>query len=363
MKIKPAYIIATVISILIIVWFIYGSLIRKKEPKTIAKTNTSQSEAVAPSVEVLAIRSEIHESFIELHGRSEAVKEVAVKAETSGIVVKTPVREGRVVKRGTVLCLQDVDARQAMLDQASALLRTRELEYKASQTLVEKGFRSPTQALGAAAALDGARASVKRAEIELGNVVTRAPFGGIFETQIAEIGDYLSPGEPCGLLVDLDPLIITGEATEKQIGRIKVGSTTEVKLATGQTVTGKVRLIQSRANPATRTFRIEIAVPNASGALKAGVSARLRLPAGAQKAHLIPSSILALDEDGRVGVKYINQDKRVQFSTVDTLDETSDGLWVTGLPDDISIIVKGQDYVAVGIVIRTQYDVQMQGGN
>ncbi len=358
MKIKPAYLIALLISLLIVGWFIYGSILRDDKSTTVATdTNATETQEI-PTVKIQTITAELHDNYMDLYGRSEANREVAVKAETAGLVVKTPVREGKKVKRGTLLCAQDVDARQAMLDQANALYRSRELEYKAAQALVDKGFRSPTQALGAQAALDGAKASVKQAEIELGNVIMRAPFDGVFEQQIAEIGDYLSPGQPCGLLVDLDPLVVTGEVTEKQVGLLKIGQKSQVSLATGEQLTGIVHFIESRANPATRTFKIEVEVPNTSGSLKAGVTANLKISAGQTYAHLIPSSVLTLDDVGSIGVRYLGEKQTVRFARVETIDETSDGIWVTGLPAKVDLIIRGQDYVSEGTQVRTQYGKQ-----
>lgn len=361
MKLKPAYIIAIQISLLILVWFLVGGIDGLRSESTADDTQAIDNAPVTkslPNVEIDTLDATLHESFIRLHGRTEPVREVSVKAETAGLVVKTPMREGRFAKQGTVLCEQDIDARQAMLDQAKALLQARQLEYQAAQTLVDKGYRSSTQALAALAALDGARATVKQAEIELGNVITRAPFSGIFEKQIAEIGDFLAPGQACGLLVDLDPLIITGEATERQIGLLSLGNRAAITLATGQSLTGKIRFIESRANPATRTFRIEVEVPNKNRTLKAGVTANIKLSAGQTKAHFIPSRVLTLDDNGHIGVRYVDANKRVRFTTVTTIDETNDGIWVTGLPSRTDLIVRGQDFVSEGSEVQTQYDLK-----
>ncbi len=352
MKIKRSYLIALGLLLLIALWFVIGSRKKASNPAP----NPVNTEQAAPTVEIKRISAERHESYMELYGRTEPDREVSVKAETAGLVVSTPVREGSFIKRGTLICAQDVDARQAVLDQANAQLRSRELEYDAAERLVEKGFRSSTQAAGALALLDGAKAQVKQAEIELGNVKMRAPFSGIFEQQIAEIGDYLAPGQPCGLLVDLDPMVITGEVTETQIGLLGVGKKATIKLATGETVSGDIRFIETRANPATRTFRIEIATPNKDGKLKAGVTATIKLSAGQTNAHLIPASVLTLDDGGNMGVRYLDFDKKVRFTTVTTIDETPDGIWVTGLPDPVDLIVRGQDYVSEGVEVKTQYD-------
>jgi multidrug efflux system membrane fusion protein len=287
MKIKRAYLISIGLAILILLWFVYGTKIRNNTAETGSTPAVSSFEDERPSVVAKRITTEEHTSYMNLHGRTEAVREVSVKAETAGLVVKTPIKEGQYVRTGTLLCQQDVDARQAQLDQAKAALRSRELDYKAAQTLVDKGYRSATQAASAKAALDGARATVKQAEIELGNVNMRAPFSGIFDQQIAEIGEYLLPSQPCGLLVDLDPMLIVGEATEKQIGSLKIGQPATISLATGERLEGKVRFIESKANPQTRTFRVEVEVPNKKNLLKSGVTASLKLSSGLTKSHFI----------------------------------------------------------------------------
>ncbi|RZV36719.1 MAG: efflux RND transporter periplasmic adaptor subunit, partial [Acidimicrobiales bacterium] len=307
MKLKPAYAIAISLSIVILLWFVYGTEIRSNGDNGASNSVVNSSENQLPSVVVRRVSTEQHDSYLNLHGRTEAVREVSVKAETAGLVVRTPVKEGRIVNRGTLLCQQDVDARQAQLDQARANLKSAELDYNAARTLVDKGFRSETQALSAQAALDGARAAVKQAEIELGNVNMRAPFSGIFDQQIAEIGEYLMPGQPCGLLVDLDPLLVVGEATEKQVGSIKIGQPAEIKLATGERLDGKVRFIESKANPQTRTFRLEVEVPNKKFELKSGVTASLRLLSGKMNSHFVPSRVLTLDDQGRIGVRYVDR--------------------------------------------------------
>jgi len=60
------------------------------------------------------------------------------------------------------------------------------------------------------------RDGVKQAQIELDNVNMRAPFSAIFDSQMAEVGDYLLPGQACGKLIEMNPLIVAVELTETQ---------------------------------------------------------------------------------------------------------------------------------------------------
>ena len=71
-------------------------------------------------------------------------------------------------------------------------------------------------------------------EEELDNINIRAPFDGIFNEKLVEIGDFLPIGKPCGRVVDYNPIKVTGEVSEKDITNIKKGVTGEARLSTGQ---------------------------------------------------------------------------------------------------------------------------------
>lgn len=350
MTINKSYVFAAGAVIAIALWFMYNSSTKNDAPQ--ASQPKAEQKAVIPTVVVEYRDAEEHQNSFKLFGRTEANREVDVKAETAGLVIATPVTEGRRIKRGTTLCRQDIDARQANLDQAQATLEARQFDLQSTQTLVDKGYRSAVQLKSQKAAVDGATAAVKQAQIELDNVNMRAPFSGVFDSQIAEVGDYLLPGQACGKLIEMNPLIVSVELTETQVGKIKVGQDANVTLATGQDVSGKIRFIEANAKAATRTFRTEIEVPNADYALKGGVTATVAVKAGTVKAQNVPSKILTLDSDGTIGVRYLTPDDRVEFAVVSQIDEDSDGIWVTGLPDSTRIIVQGQDYVSVGTEVE-----------
>ncbi len=354
MKINRSYIIAAALFILIGLWFAVNNI--GKDNTVIGQTQAQTRAAIEansqkPTVQVRAISARVHDNVLELYGQSEASREVDVKAETAGLIAATPIAEGRIIGAGTTLCRQDVGARQAILDQAIANKRSIETDLNAARVLADKGYQSASRVTAFEAQMDGAKATIKQAQIELDNVVMRAPFQGIWERQQAQIGDYLAPGQACGLLVDLSPLHIVVQLTEDQVSAITKGSSADVALATGQNVTATVAFIEAKADPATRTFRTVMHVPNDDFALKAGVTATVRLKAGEAMAHQIPSNILALDDNGTVGVRYLDDKNRVRFAAVNTIDEDDNGAWVTGLPPVARVIIEGQNFVSEGMEV------------
>jgi len=354
MKINRSYIIAVLLFILIGLWFAFNNIGKDKTVvgKTQAETRAEiEASSQRPSVQVRRVTAQIHDNILQLYGQSAASREVNVKAETAGLIVATPIDEGRIIARGTTLCRQDVDARQAILDQALANQRTIETDLNAARILADKGFQSAARVTAFEAQLDGAKAGIKQAQIELDNVIMRAPFGGVWERQSAQIGDYLTPGQACGLLVDLSPLHIVVQLTENQVSAIAKGDTADVALATGENVTATVAFIEAKADPATRTFRTVMHVPNDDFKLKAGVTATVRLKAGEALAHQIPANILTLDDVGTVGVRYIDEQNIVRFAAITTIDEDDNGAWVTGLPASTRIITEGQSFVSEGMEV------------
>ena len=348
MKFNASYVIAGLAVLIIGLWFWANS----SSDNEGAKTPIQSEQKALPKVVYRTVDIQSHENRYRLYGRTEANREVSVKAETAGIIARTPTREGSRVAKGQLLCQQDVDARQAMLDQAKAALASAEFDLRSTQTLVDKGYRSKIQLANLRAELDGARAAVKSAEIELDNVNMRAPFGGMYERQLAEVGDFLAPGQPCGLLLELNPLLVVVDLSESQLAAVSKDSPAEIKLATGEELIGKVRFIEARANNMTRTFRTEIEIPNHKMQLRAGITSTVTLKAGEIDAHLVPGRVMSLNENGEVGVRYLSDENVVQFALTTTVDESDNGLWVTGLPGTARIIVQGQDFVSVGTKVE-----------
>lgn len=349
MRLKPQYIFILVIAGLVLIYFI-GRTVFGGEPET------AQAKPVAPnttpSVQAKLTPETVRPLEISIRGRTEAARTVVVRSETAGVVTATPTTEGSFVRQGQVLCRLSVDARQASLDQATAALKSRQLQRKAAAELAAKGYRSETQVLEAQANLDQATAAVRAAEIALRQVEIRAPFAGVFDRRDAEIGAYLSPGQACGTMIELNPLLVVGDAPETEAGRLAAGATARAKLVDGHLLNGRVRYVARDADAQTRTYHVEVIVPNPGNTVRSGLSADLRIAAGSGAAHLVPVSALVLDSAGRQGVRYVLADGRVAFAPVTVLEETTDGMWIRGLKGTVNVITVGQSFVADGQKVR-----------
>ncbi|MEO1013824.1 MAG: efflux RND transporter periplasmic adaptor subunit [Pseudomonadota bacterium] len=283
-----------------------------------------------------------------LRGRTEAERKVTVRAETAGAVAATPTAAGALVSEGETLCRLRIDARRARLAEARAARKRAQLDFDAATKLAEEGFRSETSLAAFRAALDLAIASVEQAELDIERVDIKAPFDGVFDDRLAEIGDYLRVGDPCGVVIQRSPYLIVGAVSERDVAKLSVGDRGLARLATGETVEGKVRYIATAADPATRTFDVELQVPNEDGRLRDGVTAEFEIYASASNAHLLPRSALTLNDEGEIGVRTVGGEGLVAFAAVRLLGESEAGVWVAGIDGAPEIIVRGQDFVRAG---------------
>lgn len=289
---------------------------------------------------------------IVLRGRTEADHIVQVRAETSGRVIKTPAEKGSILQEGDLLAVLDSSDRAARLAEAKALLQQRKAESDAAKRLAEKGFAPKLNLAELAANLALAQAQVTAMEIEIAHLSIKSPIQGVLDERAVEVGGYLQTADPVASVVDLDPIILVGFATERDIGQLTIGGDAAARLLDGREVSGKLRFISSRAEAETRTFRVEVEVPNADYAIRSGLSAELVIPVDAVPAHRVSPAILTLGANGEVGVKTVDDGDKVRFVPVEILREDSGGLWIIGLPERARLIVVGQDFVLDGQVVR-----------
>ena len=119
-------------------------------------------------------------------------------------------------------------------------------------------------------------------------------------------------------------------------------------LATGETLDGSLKFIASMADDATRTFRVEFRAPNPGLKIRAGVTAELKISVDAVPAHFVSPAVLTLNDEGKLGVKLVNNQNKVEFHPADIISDEPDGVWLGGLPQTIRVITVGQEYVREG---------------
>lgn len=306
--------------------------------------------AAAPlrTVRVQRMSAVPHTVAITVRGRTEAGRRVELRSETEGRVVEVAAARGDAVRAGALLGRMAVEEREARLAEFEARLRRHRLHHDATVALAGRGLSSREALAAAQADVDAAKAAVEQMEIEVARTRVRAPFDGVLLEGHAEVGDYLRKGDAFAEIIDLDPILVVGSVTERAVGWLRPGMTATATGIGGQRLTGTVRYIAPAADPAARTYRVEIEAANPGNAVREGLTADLSIEVATIMAHFVSPALFSLADDGAVGLKTVDSGGRVRFRPVDVVEDTPEGIWLTGLPHEVTVITVGQDFVTEG---------------
>ena len=293
---------------------------------------------------------------IVVSGRTRAIRTVDIKAEVYGRVVAIKAVEGQRVKKGDILVKLGTEDRAARIVETRALAVQRELEYEAAKALRKKGYRAATQLAASAANLDAARARLKRMEVEFAKLTLRAPFDGIVELQHAELGAFLKVGGEIVRIVDEDPFLVTGQVSERDVAKVRVGGAGSARLVDGRVVNGRIRFIATTADAATRTFLVELEVPNKDRSLRDGMTAEIKFVGPTVTAHFVSPAALTLNDAGDIGIRAVSAEGIVRFWPAKIIGDAEDGIWLAGLPNKLSLITVGQEFVREGDKVEVMID-------
>lgn len=348
---KRSHLTALAIAAVVIAWLASG-LAGDPTASETAKTPEQAKETELAQVRTRDLIAKDKTSELIVFGRTEANRTVVLRAQTAGRVTAIPLDKGRMAAKGDVIVRLAQEDRPARLKDADAAIAHAKLAYEAAQKLSQKAFRSKVQLAESKAKLEAARAKRATIRTEIGKTRIRASFGGVINDVGVEIGDYLNIGDSVAAVVDLDPMVIVAEIAERNIARLSVGGPAKVNVTGLGAFDGTVSFVSRTATPETRTFRIEVSVPNPGGAIGEGLTTELHLGLGTFRAHLLSPAALTLSDEGVVGVKTVNADDVVEFHPVKIIADTPGGMWVDGLADRVRSITVGQEFVKAGQKVK-----------
>lgn len=342
---RSSFIIAGV-ALLLSLWVLSGVLFREPPEEAGPRAPEPMTVAVTLSRAVPVQRA------LTLQGDLQAEQRVVVRAETSGRVVEVPVTLGQEVEADTILARINMDDRQARLRRAEANVLGREIDYQGAQRLAQEGMQAQLRVQTLLAELEAARAELEAIRLDIEQTRVRAPIAGVLNHRYADIGDVLNRGDPVAEVLQNHPLQAVVQVPQHAIAQVQPGGRARVTLLDGEQREAEVSYVSARADTATRTFRVEVTLPNPDRALPAGISVQVRIPVEEVMAHRVSPALAALDEQGRLGVKTVDEEDRVVFHPVALVRADSEGIWVSGLPPAARIISIGQGFVKAGESVR-----------
>ena len=360
--------------------------------------NSNENEELVFSVETKVFKANLIDQSIELQGQTIHNKKIDVKSETSGNISEINFSRGDKVNKNLSLVLISMDDRKEKLLSAQKdlerlskelilneknrdnLLRQNiekiklyEIEYASAKQLIDKGLSSKSKLSLASFNLANAEADredikikfestlanleaqitnvkslQKNIKLDIAKTNISAPFDGIISEKMVEETEFISVGTPLFTIIDLDPIKIEGYLSEFDVNKVSVGTNAIIEDSNGIKKNGTITFISPSAEISTRTFEITIEANNKDLTYKSGITTKIIIKGSELKAHKIPPSILTLLDDGTVGVKAVNKENNVVFYPTKTIKDTIDGMWVSGLPESVNLIISGQEYISIG---------------
>lgn len=351
---RSTYIWASAIAVFLTVWLVSGQI--NSAPvvidPSIAEQNRVEeeigSDSIPTRVRAERIRAVEKIRYTNIRGKTQNKRTVNARAELVGRVVERRVERGDVVATDAVLCELSIEDRQTALVEAQELVRQARIDYQGALKLEAKGFNSDSAIAAAKARLAITAAQLKRRQLNIEKTLIRAPFAGVVEDVHVEIGDYVNPGQGCATIVDLNPMLMVGRVSEKDVLDLKLGELATGVLTDGRTVQGPVTFVGQQSDLQTRTYAVEIQLDNTDGALRSGITAEIKIPVDRVLAQRVSPALFALDDRGEIGIRVLDSDNIVHFHNIEIITEGPDGVWVTGLPNETAIITVGQEMVVAG---------------
>jgi multidrug efflux system membrane fusion protein len=364
---KSSHILAVALAIGATAWVLSGQFGDEAPETASTDDSVTDSDQSVREITQVRVRQSVSESYVlelTVTGRTEANRAVSLRVQTSGRISEILVEEGQFVEGGQVIARIAADDRPERLARAQALVQQYQVAFDASSELAESGWRAETANAEALAELRNAHAELAVIRLDIARTEVSAPFSGVLNSLNIELGDVVTEGfgeaDQVGQIFDLDPVIVIASVSEREVSRISVGDVGRARLVTGEVVEGVVRFVGQVAEPETRTFLVKLEVPNESYSIPAGLTADVILPLDTITSHFISPSALSLGDDGTLGVKLVTEDNTVRFVPVTIVADKVGGLWVAGLPYDVTLITVGHDYVIDGEVVEP---VEVEGSS
>ena len=354
-------IIASLIAVGLILWLVSGLIFKESEGEAASAISEQQLRAnPAAGQKRVTVRAAISQAekrarILVLRGRTESKRSVDVKAEIAGNVIKRAVERGSRVEAGDLLCQLAIDDRDASVAEAKAALKNAQIDYQGSLKLKQQGLQSETDIARAEAQLESAKAQLRRQDLNLARTRITAPFSGVVEYLQMNKGDYATPGAVCATLIDLDPMLVSADVTEAEVDNMEVGNLVSGTTSTGEQIVGKLTFVGMQSDPLTRTYPVEITVENSDYSLRSGLTTTARIQLDEVFAHKVSPALFTLNDAGDFGVRTIGENNVVEFFKVVIIEDTPEGVWITGLPDTVQLITVGQEFVLTGQTVDPIY--------
>ncbi len=341
--------LAIILSLVLAIWLLAGEKDRTREE---APAPQQRPTTGLHQVEARWSNAEPQESTVVVQGQLLPSQKVGIQAQVTGRVERLLKQQGDLVKAGEPLLQLTDEGRSQLLAQAQASVRLQRNELDSARKLQASQFVPDTEIVRLESELARAEAELASAKLGVTHNQPQAPFDAVVDRRYVEVGELVQSGTVLMDLVDVRQLKVTAQLPQQEVGRVTVGNPVVLNLLDGRQLPGEVRFISLSADPATRSFYIELVASNPEQWRVAGASATLHIQLPQIMAHRLSPALLSLDKAGQLGVFILDEQNTAIFHPVKVAAIDNDGAVLTGLPERVRVITLGAGFVRHGQQVR-----------
>lgn len=246
-----------------------------------------------------------YEHFVSFQGTLETDKNIVMYPEIPGLLKSINVVEGQRVKKGDVLAIISDSGLVDELQQLEIQLALAKTTYERQNRLWEQKIGSEMQFLQAKTQYLSLEKSIAQMKDQVAKTTITAPFDGIVDHLLADVGSSLAPGmTPVLRVINLDEMKVSAQVPEIHLNNIKKTAKVAVNIPVlNKTLPAEINAVGNFINPNNRSFRVEIGLENSTGDLKPNMTVLLNINDYKNEAAiLVPSKNILEDQ---AGAKYV----------------------------------------------------------
>ncbi len=313
-----------------------------------------------PLVTTFNVKDTLFNHYLELQGSVETKQNVIIYPEVPGTLLQVYVKEGQNVSKGKLLATIDDGGLAQQVSQLQIQANLAKTTFERQERLWNQKIGSEIQYLQAKSTFEAQQKAVSQLKSQLARTSVRAPFSGVIDDIITEQGSVVSPGQSQLMrIVNLNNMYIKTDVPESYISNITKNKNVLVEFPVlGKKMNAKIRQAGNFINPANRTFKVEIAIPNKDASIKPNLTAKLKINDYTnENALLIPQSIISEDSKGRQYI-YVVTNKGSKYGTAERViiktGKTQGDLIevLNGIDKNVEIIKEGARSVKNGQTVE-----------
>lgn len=334
----------------ILALFYLGSSLVSCSEGTSANNN---SEEKGTPVKTMVLELQPFNEYLKITGTVKARNQIDIIAEEGGVLAKILKDKGSYAQKGDTLAILENQVIHAQFKEAKAALHQVELDLKSSKTLYEKKAISENDYLISKFSWERANAAAELSGARYGKLFLTAKIPGYVNERYADQGAYLTPMSPAFEMVDNVVLKINAGIAERFLPDIKIGNPVELTFDAFPEIKidSKVSFVSRSIDSRSRTFQVEIFLPNPNGKLAPQMVVNIKILRRAFDDQIvIPADAFLESEDGRY--VFIDEDNYAKKIAIEIQAVYEGKIMVEGLSASQQLVVVGQQELTDGDLLN-----------